>query len=401
VSFDIIIATRRLPTRAMVESHLAAVGWRLTLLGDLGPDSGITAETRTRLRRRYMFNMSGPHPAENEDFPAPVQRLIRGSGYLLEMNLPWGLPERDIVRAFAVSEHLAVACDGAVFDPQDDRVVFPDLPDRVARRKPVHTPIRMLEFHWCLPVGENDDGSAFLSVVRDMLPQALPVRFGTYDPPQFKLADSDGEARFLELWANERLSLSWSSKRPSFGGSVSRSPDLPEPPGKKRFVSLRMSLDSGALERDPAMCERAAEFFVATAQRMRAFVGVGYVERGVLVGRRGDVWYGPESESIAYNFGPWWIGVPQIPTWLTWYGEPYRNLVAGSVADLSIEKGDGLLVRIGELPLDTDQARDLMPSLPPELLLSLPPDWRRVIGTVGEDIHRLDRTPAAFIPPLG
>ena len=52
MSFDIVMATRTRPTRAMVESHLREAGWRLTLEGDLAGDEGdLTAESRGLLRR--------------------------------------------------------------------------------------------------------------------------------------------------------------------------------------------------------------------------------------------------------------------------------------------------------------------------------------------------------------
>ena len=119
MSFDIVIATRTPPTRAMVESHLLESGWRLTLEGDLAADKGnLTAESRGLLRHKHIFILSGPDAAEHEDLPHPVQQVLRGRAFLLEMNLPWGLGEKDMSRAFALCEHLARECGGAVFDPR-------------------------------------------------------------------------------------------------------------------------------------------------------------------------------------------------------------------------------------------------------------------------------------------
>src|SRR4051812_36390384 len=150
MSFDIQIATRRPPTRAMVEAHLATTGWRLALSGDLAGEAGnMVAETRGFFRRqRPIFILSGPHRAEHEDLPAAVARVIRGRSFLTEMNLPWSVAgSKDVRRCFALCEDLARECDGAVYDPQEGELVFPDLP-KSGRREPKLTPSRQLTLEW-------------------------------------------------------------------------------------------------------------------------------------------------------------------------------------------------------------------------------------------------------------
>lgn len=401
MSFDIIIATRNPPTRDMVESHVRASRWRLSLTGDLSPDSGIVAESAGLLRRKYVFNLSGPQPAENEDFPAPVQRLVRGSGYLLEMNLPWGLPERDIMRAYALCEHLAKACDGCVFDPQGDRIVFPDLPDRKAHRERVETPVRQLSLEWFFADSAPVNGSTFLATVQRVWPQAMPTRFGTYDPMRFKMADATGRTDFMIMWEDGR-SFFWKSAKPVIGGSFFRSPGIAESPAMRRQVQLSVSLNATAIESHPAVCDRAVNLFLAVAQELGAFFGAGYVTRDVLLGNRGDVWYGPDTESIGFTRGPWWIGLPPTQTWLTWFGKPYRSLLPTDVEASGVAHADGLLVRLGPAPMDADQLRGLTLSLPTELVWSeLPSDGRgSVTGSRGRLLPQDERSPAAFIPPF-
>lgn len=374
MSFDIVIATRTRPTRAMVESHLLESGWRLTLEGDLTADKGnLAAESRGLLRHKHIFILSGPDPAEPEDLPYPVQQVLRGRGFLLEMNLPWGLDEKDMSRAFALCEHLARECGGAVFDPQEDRLRYPVMPDKPARREPALTPVRQLTLEWYFQASEANDGSTFLQTTRRIWPEAVPTRFGQYEPLRFKMADPDGEEAFLDQWQSGNSSFFWKAKKPIFGGSIFWSPSREPPEGARSRVVLSLSLNATAIETDQVLCDRAVDLFAAIAEDLGAFFGAGYVTRGVLTGSRGAQWYGQGTENFSDDWisGPWWLGLPTKPTWLTWFGEPYRDLVTPSLNGISVLNDRGLIVRLGPTPMDTDQLRGRAPDLPTELLVEV------------------------------
>ena len=51
------------------------------------------------LRRKHTFTCRDQTPAEHEDLPFPIQQVLRGRVFLLEMNLPWDLAERDMEEA--------------------------------------------------------------------------------------------------------------------------------------------------------------------------------------------------------------------------------------------------------------------------------------------------------------
>jgi len=400
VSFDIVIATRTRPTRAMVESHLLESRWRLTLEGDLAADKGnLTAESRGLFRHKHIFVLSGPDPAEHVDLPYPVQQVLQGRAFLLEMNLPWGLDEKDMSRAFALCEHLARECDGAVFDPQEDRLRYPVVPDKPTRREPVLTPIRQLTLEWYFQASEANNASRFLETTRRIWPEAVPTRFGQYEPLRFKMADADGEDAFLDLWQPGNSSFFWKAKKPVFGGSIFWSPSREPPDGARPKVTLSLDVNATAIETDQAMCDRAVDLFAAVAEDLGPFFGAGYVTRGVLAGSRGAQWYGQGTENFSADWisGPWWLGLPIKPTWLTWYGEPYRDLVTASLDGLSASRERGLLVRLGPTPLDTEQLRGRAPDLPTELLVKV--ESRPGEGPM-KHITEYERTPARYIPSL-
>lgn len=398
MSFDIVIATGKRPTRAMVESHLRESGWRLTLEGELAGDKGnLTAESRGLLRHKHIFILSGPDPAEHEDLPHPVQQVLHRRAFLLEMNLPWGLNEKEMSRAFALCEHLARVCDGAVFDPQEGRLRYPVMPDKPTRREPVLTPVRQLTLEWYFKASEANDGAVFLETTRRIWPEAAPVRFGPCEPLRFKMTDPEGENAFLGQWRPANFSFFWTARKPIIGGSIFWSPSVEAPEGARARVVLALTLNATAIETDKALCDRAVELFAAVAEDLRAFYGAGYVTRGVLIGSRGAQRYGKGTENFSDDWisGPWWLGLPAKPTWLTWFGEPYRDLVSAPLNGLSELRDRGLLVRHGPKPLDTDQLGGSSLDLSSDVLVS-------IRATQGEgpmrNITHYERTPAKYIP---
>lgn len=390
----------------MVESFVTETGWKVALDGDLAADAGnMVGTTKSILRRsRPIFVLSGPYPAENEDLPALVQRLIRGRAFISEMNLPWPvLGTKDAARCFALCEHLALACDGAVYNPQDDALVFPDLPDGKRRSEPKLTPIRQLTLEWYFADSGRDEAQRFLELIGEVRPEARPTRFGPHEPLAHKLTDPDGAAVFADEW-QENWWFFWKAKQPVFGGSMGRSPERDEPPGERRKAQLAIDINATKIADDLEACDRAVELFARVADELGAFFGAGYVTRGVLAGSRGAQWYGQGTESFSFDWinGPWWLGLPAKATWLCWFGKPYRAEVAGSLDGAAVERGTGLLVRLGPRPMDSDEVRDLAPDLPPDLLVGMTPQFGQVpMKDTGKPmLLGYDRSPAKVIPPL-
>jgi hypothetical protein len=405
MSFDIQISTRQPPTRAMVEAHLTKVGWRLDLSGDLAGDAGnMIAETRDLLRRkRPVFILDGPHKAEHEELPAPVGRVIRGRSFLTEMNLPWSVAgSREARRCFALCEDLARECDGAVYDPQEGALVFPVLPTS-NRPEPKLTLSRQLTLEWYVSRADQATAAHFLDLLADVMPVAVPTRFGDFEPLPHKLTDPGGREQFLESWTSENWLFFWKSKRPVFGGSVGRSLDREPPPGAHHMVRISIDINASEIAGNQAVVEQTVELFGRVAAELEAFFAAGYITRDVLVGTRGAQWFGRDTENFAADWitGPWWFGLPSKATWLTWFGPSYAPLVAPALGELAQRTDRGLLVRVGPTPMDTDQVQTLGPKLPAELVVGRTPRYGPVRKDTGKPIVvGSDPTAAAVVPPL-
>src|SRR5262249_29982623 len=99
---------------------------------------------------------------------------------------------RKVARAIAQQAH------GVVFDPQDDSVTTPAGFKRFSPAR--HTDrFSIVDMTWWFTDGPllSEAGlRAFLDVLRRYLPEALPKRYGEYEPPKYRL-DVNGLDHFV------------------------------------------------------------------------------------------------------------------------------------------------------------------------------------------------------------
>lgn len=410
MSFDLQLYTRQPPTRAAIERLAAEDGFKLELEGDLAVRSTLTARVRGVLRRRHLFSMGSPVPAEHEDLPDPVAKVIRRGGALLtEANFPWdAVRMKDFDRCVLLLSRLAEALDGVLFDPQDDRVLWPAArPARAAAKTSARTEklIRQLSLEWYLADADDSVAGSFLDLIASLLPEATPKRFGEFEPLSHRMSDPGGPALFLEQWQKDAVGFFWKAKAPLLGGSLFRSARREPPSGARPRAVVSIDLNATAIDGDQAMIERVVAFFERVAAETGAFYGAAYVTRDVILARNGRTWHGAQTERFHLDWigGPWWVGLPAKPAWLTWYGRAYAGLLGAAVQEMGRPVGDGVLVRLGLRPMDTDQARAVAPPLPLELVMTLAPTYQTVNAGDGprEMLVGYERSPAQVVPRIG
>jgi len=124
-------------------------------------------------------------------------------------------------------------------------------------------------------------------------------------------------------------------------------------------------------ERNVRQIEGMVETFASLAEGLGAFYAAGFVQRGVVAGRRPG--FDSQTEETPLPRGLLWTGLPHEPTWLSWFGRPYRDLVDPCLPSWAIRmRGQGLLARLEEWPLDRDVVAELALQWP-DALVSRPP----------------------------
>jgi hypothetical protein len=373
VSYDLLVATPKRPKPDVLGAFVDARGLAAS------PRDGSRAGSNSLLvvpgRPGQAIDVDGPARVELDDLPDDLAGVVPKAGWLVEIHVPAGSSDGLGAMALDLAIHLARAGDGAVFDPQEDRVAWPA--GVTPRPRGAHEDrIRVVQLDWFVPASSTPPDAArrWLHLARGLLPGALPVRFGGYEPFQGRL-ERDGDAAFEAAWAEEAAKdfggmLFWSATSGGYGGSAffaDRTVDR-RPARLGRVHHLSAEVDARPLHRDPERCEALVAFFAETAATLGAAFAAGTVMRDAILAR-GRLSYDVRSEAAPLPRASWWVGLPALQTWLAWYGPVYRDLVQGSLGDAHVRsRPEGLLVRHGAEPMDVDEVRGVAAPLPSELL---------------------------------
>ena len=403
MSYDFAVATRTRPKPEAITAFGRTIGVELGSAGAFRPGSNVLVTLGSGEGRT--IDVDGPSAVESEDLPDDLAGVVPRARWLVEVHVPAGSDAEAHAFALDLAIHLAREGDGAVFDPQTDRIAWPSgLTPRP--RTSTEDRIRVVELDWIIPASAMpaEAASRWIELTTSSFPAGAPVRFGSYEPFQGRL-DRDGAEGFAAAWAEQRAiptggALFWSARNGGFGGGA----HFADPRNERRPARLggvcRISatVDARPLHRDPASCEALVEFVVTVAEDFGAAYAAASVTRDVIL-RRGRASWDGRSESGPLPRARWWVGLPALPTWVAWFGEPYLDRVAEAVSPWIVrERGNGALARFGLKPMDVDELRGVFPALPPELVArprdgaTLDPAVRRTLA------HGPPSQPAEVIP---
>ena len=211
-----------------------------------------------------------------------------------------------------------------------------------------------------------------MQAARRHLPEALPKRYGVFEPLQERL-DSGGDAAFADFVRASSDTVFFAPTKPAVGGSLAGGLT-------KRGVVASHGLKVLA----PALADqrwRAAlrGLFIDFAERVDPIMATAEVVRRLHWSGR-SLSYAGDGEPQAYlaRSGRW-AGLHPYPTWWTWFGPEYAPLVRDHLpAERVEERGGRLFHWRSDAPADRDQlaATSATPWLPAELLAKpLRTDW--------------------------
>jgi hypothetical protein len=323
-------------------------------------DQGLTVVKGKRAS--YCFTIDGPFRAELEDVPEEMVGSVLGvsAGYQVLIE---GSADQSMPLAIRFAKKLAAAANGAVFDPQTDQV-WAKAGQRVAARPERNERIDVIDIDWYFAGGTTNLAERYLAAARRHLPEALPRRFGEFEPLPFKLEES-GDSGFVEAVDQSKSLLFWSAKFPALSGNVSVN-----------------SYRAGEWEPVPHISitvERSAFGDVRWRSALRSFfleIGTGgglyyafaEVVRNLSWSGR-TIWFDGEQENtdslLRWQGGEWgWMGLNPYPVWWSLFGPVYVPLVAPHlVQDRGQKVGSDLFVEWSEAPLDRDALTAKLPRL--------------------------------------
>ncbi|MFG6490821.1 hypothetical protein [Microbacterium sp. P03] len=322
-------------------------------LGSLTVDDAPGGDVITVLRgvrRQYSFSFEGPVDLDPDDVPEHIVALILEPHYLYRLSVE-GSSATEIPHALRFAARLAHAVGGVVEDPQAA------LSRRGARLREVHpvahgTSTNVLVMTWYAPaISGRDTARMWLGCARRDLPEALPRRFGVFEPLQHKLA-IDGDEAFITLAESADPFITLRCTQPCLNGVISNNRQ------NKRFVVHTLTVLMEPLEH-PGWRTAVRRFFTRFAAASSAVFASAEVQTGMRWNGR-TLSYTPDSDFVAY-LAPSGdlMGLPPYPVSWAWLGQDYLDNLDTSLPPVPTEAHTrGTLLIFADCPV----AREDLPA---------------------------------------
>jgi hypothetical protein len=341
----------------------------------------------------------------SEDIPDHVGEHLPGIEHVVDLSLePIDAPSAGQTAIWKVARTIAKASRGVIEDPQEDAV---ELPSGVKRYTPIKHEadkrVSVVTMSWWFEHGRLLDVralTAFVDTLERALPEAMPRRYGQYEPPKHEYARTRRDHFIKFLAANLGDTIVWYPNRPVLHLfiSISRHPGWITFGGRQtyRCSSIALEIDATALEQ-PGWEEGLRRAWRNISRELCPFFGDvrplhGHIARGRSFGRDGQT----EVHPVRSWF---WRGVP--PRWghAAVIGEPYLSLWT-ELRDraTAVQDGDLAFISTPDWRDTTQDAADQISAVPARFAIPPGQQIRTIADFAGRDAsdESLYAYPAVF-----
>ena len=338
--------------------------------------------------RKWQLVVQQPVAIEAEDLPRDLAQSLPGLAFLTEIHLePASAPQSARRLATNAANAIAKSAYGVVVD---DQLGTPAVPRGVKRyRTEAGGSVDLLTMSWWWMGGALttiESLECFLDRLNEYVPEAVPRRYGLYEPPEFKL-EEQGRGHLVQFLceAGSDFVIAYTTQ-PALGLTF----NMQEEPGlgPHGFVAhhLRIDFDRSVLAQ-PGWEVALKRFWRVISQLLDPFYGDVRTLKGYE--RRGSRLWVPQGAEDHPVDGPFWAGVPPGPAHAVVVGTPYLELwpqVGGATAGgprlLCAEDWSwqtDVLKSVGGVPGDLADLRETSSSaevlIPPRGPLKYPRVW--------------------------
>ena len=318
-------------------------------------------------KAEYCFTIDGPFRLDAEDVPVPVAGVVLSSQWLYQIHVEGSSPAA-APHASRFAKKLAAEMKGAVHDLQTDEV-WPKKSLRTPASPDKGTPTEVVEMAWYYIIDEApaDLPAVYCHLAQKFLPEALPRRFGTYEPFAGKF-DRDGVSGFSQMASDEaKHMLLFEGKYPVGLGHIlgGRFND------RGNVSKTQLRIDRGVLE-DPRWQDGVKRFFVEFSKASHSFYAAAEVLRGFEWNGRTFRSDSTEMMSNVQSLGRWG-GLPSYPQWWTWFSGQYGDLVRPYLTGQLEDHSTGLFHAWTNMPENRDSLRELLSGSKPWVPASFNP----------------------------
>lgn len=275
---------------------------------------------------------------ETSDLPEGIDALLPGVEYLTGINLePIHAPEK--ARSFLkkVSTDLAKELGGVIEDPQEGLL---NVTGNAKRAVKISTGeeqrIHVLEMSWWFE-GGNDwlkKSDGLIDLMNELLPESMPRRYGLYEPPQNRFAET-GLDHFKAFLRNES-GVVWYPQFPVLGvyfTLLKKEPIWQKRGDRNLFRSNRISLEFHSdILKQPGWEVALRRLWRAVSEYLQPFYGDVRLLGNHIYSKGGKLWSTGATERHPVKSW-WWRGLPKEPALAIVIGEPYREALSVSVGN--------------------------------------------------------------------
>jgi len=322
----------------------------------------------THAHKNWQIVVSASDRVVPEDVPDDVSKLLPGIEWLTNLNLEGKATAGAMRLAQSAATEIARFAHGAVLDQQDGSIRLPSGVKRLMslRSKEMFDVLSLSWWFLDSPIESREGREHLLSLLERLLPEALPKRYGSYEPPQHVYAQTGKEHFLTFLDENLHDTKVWYPHRPVVSVYLS----LPSPLGAHQlgFRTNRLSIE---VEKDalsqPGWAANIKQFWQQASTLIHPLYGdVRILGKYKWIGA--GVSAGQEHPVKAW----WWAGIPAKLGNAVVLGDVYQKLwpafvrastAINGLAFASLEDWttDGDLAdKVGQPPLEQVQHPDLL-----------------------------------------
>lgn len=334
MSYDLTIAAYQKPGAETVEAWASEQGLEVVAAPD---GQSMTVRRIGRGDEVYVCEVWGPDPAEPEDFEEELAEACLSPRWMVQVSTPYSVPKANLALARSLACYLAEHSEGAAFDPQQDRLLWPRGKQKRAPSRAGEEETSMLTLEWFVaPSRWRTAVENVVPLIVRRCPEALPTRYGSWEPPPHRFDRADPAAFVGFVADSEDGDGFWYASRPSFGGSF-MAPHADKYASAEddrfRIGRIEVSFDGRLIVTDERWREAVVDLFVRGAEVFGAFFAAAQVEPGWIVSRNNRPFAQAQSVQESEHFlrGRLWQGLPPVSVWLSWYGDAYREAVTSAV----------------------------------------------------------------------
>jgi hypothetical protein len=358
-------------------------------------------EARSISGKGWILNAGPSSRVLPEDIPEEIMATLPGIEHVAHLSLePIDAPKAGAALLRKVAAAIAKAGHGVIFDPQQDTLQLASGARRYVSAKSTVDRVSQLRLSWWFDhprLLERASIVRVLDILSNHLPEALPRRYGTRQPPQHELEKTGREHLVDFLATHLTKTVVWYGHPPvrNIFTSLRAESGWLGPGGKSKYccncVSLQLDTDAleqpgwqVALERVWRRLSLELEPFYSEVRTLR-----GYQRYGSRLAVDGDTELSPTSS--------WsWKGIPPRLGHAVALGPRYRELWPAFAQHAEVS-GDLAFVATPDWRTRADAA-DLVGGVPRELALPFMPHMITLPGG-GRTASYPEEYPALF--PFG